>query len=197
MRGGVWWRLDSGGGGLIPRHGRSGWQRMWPNRAFDDGNILPHSLQGWVILGAFGSGFFVYLGFLEWLPELPPPSPPTMAFMFWGLILFVRFFLGFWCFGCGRTVVVGRKISWASGDGWRSWESDEVLLVMPLRKKKEKVDETDDWVLKRRWQRLHIVCVWERDGGKAVIFGYVMFIYLWVWLNKNSLIQYSVQVFQH
>lgn len=30
---------------------------MWPNRAFHDQNLLPHSVHGGVILGAAGSGF--------------------------------------------------------------------------------------------------------------------------------------------
>lgn len=36
------------GGGVIPRHWRSGWHRMWPNSAFHDGNRLPHSVHGGV-----------------------------------------------------------------------------------------------------------------------------------------------------
>ena len=34
------------GGGVIPRHWRSGWHRMWPNSAFHDVNSLPHSVHG-------------------------------------------------------------------------------------------------------------------------------------------------------
>ena len=34
------------GGGVIPRHWRSGWHRMWPNSAFHDLNTLPHSVHG-------------------------------------------------------------------------------------------------------------------------------------------------------
>lgn len=44
----------------MPRHPRSGWQRMWPHNALRDRNLLPHSLHGWVSFGAAGSGSFVY-----------------------------------------------------------------------------------------------------------------------------------------
>lgn len=40
----------------MPRHWRSGWQRMWPKRAFHDQNFFPHSVHGRVIFGADGSG---------------------------------------------------------------------------------------------------------------------------------------------
>lgn len=33
---------------------------MWPKRAFQDQNFLPHSVQGMVIFGAPGSGFLLY-----------------------------------------------------------------------------------------------------------------------------------------
>ena len=30
----------------MPRHSRSGWHRMWPNSAFHDVKVFPHSVHG-------------------------------------------------------------------------------------------------------------------------------------------------------
>lgn len=48
----------------MPRHWRSGWQRMCPNSAFCDQKRFPHSVQGEVASALDGSGgFFLILGF--------------------------------------------------------------------------------------------------------------------------------------
>lgn len=58
----------------MPRHCRSGWHRMCPNRAFCDQNRLPHSLQGGVTSSAKGSGFLLGLGL-----EVPDESAPSKS----------------------------------------------------------------------------------------------------------------------
>lgn len=72
------WRRRMWGGGLMPRHWRSGWQRMWPKRAFCDQNLFPHSLQGAVMVAAERSGFFLNLG-VEGLAR-PTGRPSWLAF---------------------------------------------------------------------------------------------------------------------
>ena len=88
------WREFGDDGGVIPRHGRSGWQRMCPKSAFGDGKSLPHSVHGGVSLLDENRG----LG-------LAPPS---------GLGLFRRGF-GEISAGGGNASVSVSVVSWGCG----------------------------------------------------------------------------------
>ena len=89
----------------MPRHWRSGWHRMCPKSAFHDQNFLPHSLQGRVIFGAVGSGFFVYLGFMILVLE----SAANELLIRINLLLFFRGF--WWCLGAEWSELKAGKIS--------------------------------------------------------------------------------------